>query len=64
MKKRGQREAYEMNRKRLGQFLIGGVLSACAVVITALVDLIAKEEQKNPADDSAESPDETGGRGR
>ena len=53
-----------MNRKRLGQFLIGGVLSACAVVITALVDLITKEEQKNPADDSAESPDETGGRGR
>ena len=64
MKKRAQREAYEMNRKRLGQFLIGGVLSACAVVITALMDLIAKEEQKTASGDSVRPTDETGGKGR
>ena len=53
-----------MNRKRLGQFLIGGVLSACAVVITALMDLIAKEEQKTVSGDSVRPTDETGGKGR
>lgn len=35
-----------MNKKRLGQFLLGGVFTACAVVIAALADLLAKEEQK------------------
>ena len=39
-------------------------LSACAVVITALVDLIAKEEQKTASGDSVRPTDETGGKGR
>jgi hypothetical protein len=38
-----------MNRKRLGQFLIGGILTACAVVITALADLVSKEDEKQAA---------------
>ena len=35
-----------MNRKRLGQLLIGGVFTVCRLVITALAELVAKEEQK------------------
>ena len=35
-----------MNRKRLGQLLIGGVFTGCGLVITALAELVAKEEQK------------------
>ncbi len=35
-----------MNRKRLGQFLIGGVFAACAAVVAALIDLVAEEEAR------------------
>lgn len=45
-----------MNRKRLGQFLIGGVFTACAVVVTALIDLVTKETQK--AASAGEKPEE------
>ena len=34
-----------MNKKRLGQFLIGGVFTVCGLVITALAELVAKEDQ-------------------
>ena len=35
-----------MNRKRLGQALFGGVFTVCGLVIAALAELVAKEEQK------------------
>lgn len=41
-----------MNRKRLGQFLIGGVFTVCGLVIAALAELVAKEASK-PADEEA-----------
>ena len=34
------------NKKRLGQFLIGGVFTVCGLVIAALAELVAKEEKK------------------
>jgi ribosomal protein L12E/L44/L45/RPP1/RPP2 len=34
-----------MNRKRLGQVLISGVFTVCALVIAALTELAAKEGQ-------------------
>ena len=34
-----------MNRKRLGQFLIGGIISACGVLVAALIDLAAKDTE-------------------
>ena len=46
-----------MNRKRLGQFLISGVFTACAVAIAALIDLVAKQEAKQA--DAAEPAQET-----
>lgn len=51
-----KREDSNMNRKRLGQFLIGGVFTACAVVVTALIDLVTKETQK--AASAGEKPEE------
>ena len=51
-----------MNRKRLGQFLIGGVFTACAAVIAALVELVSansKRENDAPAPKD-ERRDETG----
>ena len=45
-----------MNRKRFGQFLIGGVFSACALVIAGLIELVKQEEAKAAsADGKAES---------
>ena len=38
-----------MNRKRLGQLLIGGVFTACAAAVAALIDLAAREERQGPA---------------
>lgn len=35
-----------MNRKRLGQTLIGGVFALCALGIAALAELVEKEETK------------------
>ncbi len=46
-----------INRKRLGQFLIGGVLTVCTAVICALVDLV-EEEQKKRADKPADAETE------
>ena len=46
-----------MNRKRLGQLLIGGVFTVCGLVIAALAELVAKAETK-PAEE-AESTAET-----
>ena len=39
-----EQEERNMNRKRLGQVLIAGVFTACAAVIAALADLVAKQE--------------------
>jgi hypothetical protein len=39
-----------MNRKRLGQLLIGGVFTACALVITALLELVTKESEETRED--------------
>ena len=39
-----------MNRKRLGQMLIGGVTAACAAAAAALIELVRK--QKRPADEA------------
>lgn len=40
-----------MNRKRLGQLLIGGVFAVCAAVIAALAELVASESEKdNPSE--------------
>ena len=36
-----------MNKKRLGQFLIGGVFTVCGLVIAALAELVAKGEAKD-----------------
>lgn len=36
-----------MNRKRLGQLLIGGVFAVCAAVIAALAELVASESEKD-----------------
>lgn len=36
-----------MNRKRLGQVLIGGVFAASAAVIAALVELVASERKQS-----------------
>ena len=46
-----------MNRKRLGQLLIGGVFAVCGLVIAALTELVAKEEQK-PENGETEAKDE------
>lgn len=35
-----------MNRKRLGQVLIGGVFSACAVALAALIELVQKRTER------------------
>ena len=43
---KGNRQVIAMNRKRLGQFLIGGIFTVCAAVAAALVDLVKKEERK------------------
>ena len=53
-----ERKGSAVNRRRLGQFLIGGVFSACAVLITALIDLVRKEDAKKPetAETKPESP--------
>lgn len=34
-----------MNKKRLGQVLIGGVFTVCGLVLAALAELVAKEAQ-------------------
>lgn len=34
-----------MNRKRLGQLLIGGVFTACAAVIAALIELVKQNDK-------------------
>ena len=50
-----------MNRKRLGQMLIGGVFTLCAAAVTALIELVRQEEAKT-AEASGEptgSADET-----
>ena len=48
-----------MNRKRLGQCLIGGVFTACGLVIAALAELAAKAEAQaatgKPAPEESES---------
>ena len=41
-----------MNRKRLGQFLIGGVFTVCGLLIAALAELVAKEEQKPKSEEA------------
>ena len=57
-----------MNRKRLGQLLIGGVFTLCAAAVLSLIELVEKDEtkradtsaQKNPAADVDRSaPGET-----
>ena len=45
-----------MNRKRLGQLLIGGVFAVCGLVIAALTELVAREEQK-PENEETEAKD-------
>ena len=35
-----------MNRKRLGQLLIGGVFTLCAAAVAALIELVEEEETK------------------
>ena len=35
-----------MNKKRLGQALIGGVFTVCGLVMAALARLVEKEETK------------------
>ena len=35
-----------MNRKRLGQLLIGGVFALCAAAVMSLIELVAKEDEK------------------
>ena len=35
-----------MNRRRIGQLLIGGVFAACSAAVMALNDLIAREDKK------------------
>ena len=35
-----------MNRKKIGQLLIGGVFAAWAAVVAALIDLVKQEEQE------------------
>ncbi len=42
-----------MNNKRLGQFLIGGVFAVCGLVITALAELVAKEERNSTTEETA-----------
>ncbi len=42
-----------MNHKRLGQFLIGGVFAVCGLVITALAELVAKEERNSTTEETA-----------
>lgn len=37
-----------MNRKRLGQLLIGGVLTLCAAAAAALAELVTKEAARQP----------------
>lgn len=52
-----------MNRKRLGQLLIGGVFTLCAAAVAALIELVEKEETKRaeakaPADGKCPAPEE------
>lgn len=35
-----------MNRKRIGQLLIGGVFTLCAAAVMSLIELVAKEDAK------------------
>ena len=35
-----------MNRKRIGQLLIGGVFTLCAAAVLSLIELVAKEDEK------------------
>ena len=35
-----------MNRKRIGQLLIGGVFTLCAAAVLSLIELVAKEDAK------------------
>lgn len=35
-----------MMRKRLGQLLIGGVFGLCAAAVAALIELVAREDEK------------------
>lgn len=44
-----------MNKKRLGQLLIGAVFSGCALVIAALAELVKKETEKAPGDQDRRS---------
>ena len=47
-----------MNRKRLGQLLIGGVFTACALVISSLMKLVKQEESKPDFPDEASEENE------
>lgn len=54
-----------MNRKRLGQLLIGGVFTLCAAAVTALIELVRQEEARRadpafgePAASAEEAPSE------
>lgn len=38
-----------MNRKRLGQVLIGGVFTLCAAAVLSLIELVEKEETNRAA---------------
>jgi hypothetical protein len=44
-----------MNRKRIGQLLIGGVFTLCAAAAAALYNLVSREEARQEAAD-AETP--------
>ena len=46
-----------MNRKRLGQLLIGGVFTLCAAAAAALVELLSKEEAKRTDTNTAKTPE-------
>lgn len=48
-----------MNRKRLGQLLIGGVFALCAAAAAALADLVAKQEAQNHSGSDSLSKDES-----
>ena len=44
-----------MNRKRLGQLLIGGVFTLCAAAVLSLIELVAKEDEK-PTETAPQDP--------
>lgn len=48
-----------MNRKRLGQLLIGGIFTVCASVIAALAELARSESEQRRAD-AAPNPEGQG----